>query len=55
MIHYAVVLFWTRDQPNAETSASQHWQETGIHAPGGIRTRNPSGRRPFDRAATGIS
>jgi hypothetical protein len=28
--------------PVAETSTSQHSQETDIHAPGGIRTRNSS-------------
>ena len=38
---------------------TQHSQETGSHAPGGIRTRNPRKRtaaqtKALDRAATGI-
>jgi hypothetical protein len=32
---HSVGLLWTRDQPVAETSTSQHSQETDIHAPGG--------------------
>jgi hypothetical protein len=38
------------DQPVAETSASLHTQHltTNIHAPGGIRTRNPSKRSSAD-------
>ena len=34
----------TSDKPVAETSTSQHSQQTNIHAPGGIQTRNPSKR-----------
>ena len=30
-------LLWTSDQPD-----TQHSQETAIHSPSGIRTRNPS-------------
>ena len=41
----SVRLLWTSDQPDAETST---WQKTtlarDIHAPGRIRTRNPSKR-----------
>ena len=34
-------LLWTSDQPDAENSCyTQHSQETDIHAPCGIRTRN---------------
>ena len=40
---HSVGIFWTCDQPDAETST---WQgtilTTDIHAKGGIRTRNPS-------------
>ena len=57
----SVGLLWTRDQPVAETVTwqhTQHSQEIYIHAPEGIRTRNP--RKPattdlaIDRSATGI-
>jgi hypothetical protein len=43
-------LLWTRDRPVAETSTWQHVrsQETNIHAPCGIRTRNPSKRSATD-------
>ena len=34
-----VVLLWTSDQHDTETST---WQHTNIHAPGGIQTHNPS-------------
>jgi hypothetical protein len=46
-----VGLLWTSDQPDAETSIRQHKhsQETDIHAPGGIRTRNTSKRSAADR------
>jgi hypothetical protein len=34
---------WTSDQPDSETSTWQHTTfKTDTHAPGGIRTRNPS-------------
>jgi len=33
---------------HAENSASQHSQETDIHAPGGIRTYNPNKRAAAD-------
>jgi hypothetical protein len=53
----AVGLLWTSDQPDAVTSIRQHSKETDIHAPGGIRTRNPSMRAAadprLDRMATG--
>ena len=55
----SVGLLWTRDRSVAETSTwthTQHPQETDTHAPGGIRTCNPSKRtaadprlRPFGR------
>jgi hypothetical protein len=40
---HSVGLLWTSDQPDAQTSTWQHTQsqETDIHVPGGIRTRNP--------------
>jgi hypothetical protein len=52
----SVGLLWTRDRPVAETCTWQHKhsQETNIHAPGGIRTHDPSKRSAADRAATGI-
>ena len=43
----SIGLLWTSDRPAAETSTWQHTQhshETDIHAPGRIRTRNPSKR-----------
>ena len=41
----SVGLLWTSDQPDAESSDNtQHWKETDIHAPGGIRDHNPSKR-----------
>ena len=39
---HAEGLLWTRDRTAAETSNTQHFQKTDIHAPGGTRTRNPS-------------
>ena len=44
----SVGFLWTSDQPVAETSTWQHSQRTNIHAPGGIRTRNPSKRSAVD-------
>ena len=44
----SVGLLWTRDRLVAETSTWQHSQETDIHAPGGIRTHNPSKRAAED-------
>ena len=43
-------LLWAGDRPAAETSTctTQHLQETGIHDPGGIRTRNLSRRAAED-------
>jgi len=40
---HSVGILWTNDQPDAETlpDNTQHSQEKGIHAPGGIQTRNP--------------
>ena len=54
---HSVGLPWTIDQPVAETSTWQHTTlTTDIHAPGGIRTHNPSKQatshshlRPRDR------
>jgi hypothetical protein len=45
----ASVGIWTTDQPVAErplTDDTQHSQQTDIHAPGMIRTSNPSNRGP---------
>jgi hypothetical protein len=42
---YSVGLLWTSDQPDAETLMSQ---QTDVHAPGGIQTRNPSKRAAAD-------
>jgi hypothetical protein len=41
---HSVGLLWTSDQLVAETSAwdTHHSQQTNFHAPGEIRTRNPS-------------
>ena len=42
-IALSVGLLWTNDQPDAETSTFEHTTFTiDIHAPGGIRTHNPS-------------
>jgi hypothetical protein len=43
---HSVALLWTRDRPAVETSTWQHKhsQETNIHAPGRIRTQDPSKR-----------
>jgi len=43
---HSVGLLWTSDQSDAETSTWQH--TTDIHAPGGIRTQNPSKRAVAD-------
>jgi hypothetical protein len=63
---HSVELLWTRDPPVTETSncIPQHSQQTDIHVPGGILTRDPSkwGARThthththaLDLAATGI-
>jgi len=41
----SVELLWTSDQTDVEISnKTQQSQETKIHDPGGIRTRNPSKR-----------
>ena len=46
---HSVGLLWIRDQRNAETSTWQHTTLTRhIHAPGGIRTHNPSKRAAAD-------
>jgi hypothetical protein len=52
-IRHTVGLLWTGDQPVAEASTHtvQHniyTQETNIHAPSGIRTRNPSNQAAAD-------
>jgi hypothetical protein len=46
----SVGLLWTRDRPVAEISTWQHKhsQQTNIHAPGGIRTHDPSKRSAAD-------
>jgi len=43
---HSVGLLWTSDQPVAETlpDNTQHSQQTAIHAPGWIRSRNPTKR-----------
>jgi hypothetical protein len=47
---HLVGLLWTSDRPVAEISPdnTHHSQETNIHAPGGIQTRNPSKRTAVD-------
>jgi hypothetical protein len=49
---------WSARRKRSVSDNTQHSQETDIHAPAGIRTRNPSKRRPqynaLDGAATGI-
>jgi hypothetical protein len=48
---HSVGLLWKSDQPVAETSLpdnTQHSQETDIHTPGRIWTRNPSRRTASD-------
>ena len=47
---HSVELLWTSDQPDAETSTWQHTtlKRDRIHAPGRIRTRNPSMRAAAD-------
>jgi hypothetical protein len=47
---HSVGLLWTSDQPDAETTTWQHTtlQGTDVHAPGGIRTHNPSKRAAAD-------
>jgi hypothetical protein len=45
---HSVWLLWTSDQPDAETSTWQHWQEACIHTLGGIRTLDPSKRAAAD-------
>ena len=46
----SVGLHWNSDQSHAETSTCQHTTLTrnSIHAPGGIRTHNPSKRAAAD-------
>ena len=45
----SVRYLWTNDQPVAQNSDNtQHSQVTDIHAPGGIRTHNPSKREAAD-------
>ena len=47
---HCVGLIWTSDQPNVETSTNntQHSQQTDIHAPSRMRTRNFSKRVAAD-------
>jgi hypothetical protein len=45
---HSVILLWKSDRPFAETSISQHSQQTDIHAAGGIRTRSPTKRAAAD-------
>ena len=45
---HSIGLFWTRDRPLPLPDNTQHSQETDIHAPGRIRTRNPSKRAAVD-------
>jgi hypothetical protein len=56
---HSVGLLWTSDQPTQGflPDNTQHSRETDAHAPGGIRTHNPSKRAtayPRHRSATGI-
>jgi len=48
--HWSVGLLWTSGQPDTDTCTfnAQNSQETDIHAPGGIRTLNPSKRAVAD-------
>jgi hypothetical protein len=47
--HTSVRLLWTSDWPDAKTSTWQHTTFTkDIHAPGRIRTHNPSKRKAAD-------
>jgi hypothetical protein len=55
---HSVGLLWTSDQPDAETSAWQHSQQTDMQAPRvGFELTSPESERPqthpLDRAATG--
>ena len=47
---HSVGPLWNRDQPSQRIlpDNTQHSQETNIHAPCGIRTRNPSKRAAAD-------
>jgi len=45
---HSVGIFWTSDQCDAQTSTSQHSQQTDNHAPVGIRIRNSSNRATAD-------
>jgi hypothetical protein len=47
---HPIGLLWTSDQPVAKISTRKHTtsQERGIHAPAGIRTRNPKKRAAAD-------
>ena len=46
---HSVGLLWTSDRPVAETSTRHHTTfTTDIHAPGEIRTHNPSKRAAAD-------
>jgi hypothetical protein len=46
---HSVVLLWTSDQPDTDIYTWQHpTQQTASHAPGRIRTRNPSKRAARD-------
>jgi hypothetical protein len=44
----SVGLLWKRDRPWPVPDNTQHSQQTNIHAPGGIRTSNPSRRTAAD-------
>jgi hypothetical protein len=45
---HSVGLLWTSERPDAETSTWQQSQQTNVHAPGRIRTHNPSKREAAD-------
>jgi hypothetical protein len=50
---HSVGLLWMSDQPDTETYTLQHTtQETDLHAPGGIRSRNFSTRAATDPCLT---
>jgi hypothetical protein len=46
---HSVGLLWTSDQPRRrDLYLTTQTQDTNIHAPGGIRTRNPNKRSAAD-------
>ena len=43
---HSVGLPWTSDQPDVETSTSQHSQQTAIYAPAGFEPAIPASEQP---------